>query len=120
MTEPTTSITSACAAGVVACTTALVGLHPHALLFAFIGATIGLSFAPVTSKWRAASLFVAVVLGAALLGSWAAAEWSAGSKLAQSGYALVIATLFHPLLTAVVEKLPAVLDGFINRATGSK
>lgn len=121
MTEPTTStLGAACSASIVACSTALVGLHPHALLFAFFGAALGLGFATQATRWRAMVVFVCVTFGAAMLGTWAGSLLSPSSIVDDTALVFLIGLAFHPLATALVDRLPQVIDRLIALIPGGK
>ena len=119
MAEPTTTAAGAAAAGVTALFMALLGIEPQALVWGLVGAVFGLSFAPQSGRVRAALVFIAVAFAAALLGTWAAEFWHAGSRIARNGWAMALAAAFHPLLAAFVQAVPAALQALVRSRTGS-
>lgn len=115
MADVTTGAASAAAAGVGAVTVAILGIEPQTLVWGFVGSSIGATFAAPSSRWRAVSLFIAVVLSCALLGTWAALRWFDGTALARNGSSLLLGILFHPLLSLLVANLPSILDAGLKR-----
>jgi hypothetical protein len=113
--DATISAAAAATTGVSAWVLAALGVHPQALAYALFGSVIGATFAPKTSRWRAAAVFVAVVASGAELGSWIALSyWPGDNPLARNGCALVLSMLFHPLLTVVIGRLPALGDRILG------
>lgn len=110
--------TGAAAAGVGALFMSVVGVEPQALVWGFVGAVFGLTFAPASGRARAALVFVAVAFAAALLGTWAADFWHTGSRIARNGWAMALAAGFHPLLAAFVQAVPAMFQAFTRTKTG--
>lgn len=94
---------------------AAIGVDPQALLWALIGAVIGLSFAPPAAWWRAVLLFLAVVMVCALFGTWASVEAFDGSTVARNAMAAGIAIVFHPMLAAAVSQAAAALAALRRR-----
>lgn len=88
---------------------AALGVEPQAIVWALIGATIGLSFAAPSTFRRAALVYVCVVLACALLGTWGAASLFDGAAIARNAIALVVALLFHPILSAAVTQVAGAL-----------
>jgi hypothetical protein len=117
MTEPTTA---ALASGISAAVLTLIGVDVQVLFWAFIGASVGLSWAAKTGPYRATALFVCVVLGAALLGSLVSALWFSGSVLVRNSSALAIGIAAHPALSAVMSSLPAIVKGWAEKVGASK
>lgn len=118
MTEPTLTASGAAAAGAGALFVALIGLEPQAIVWGLVGAVFGLAFAPKSGRWRAALVFLAVAFAAALLGTWAADYWHAGSRIARNGWAMALGAAFHPLLAAFVQAVPAALQALVRARTG--
>lgn len=115
MAEPaSTTGAAAIGAGFTAFMLAAIGIEPQALFWSLIGSTLGLSLAPVTTRFRAVTLFAAVVFAAALLGSWLAHYYEM-AWMARNGFSLIVATLFHPIFTAAVAKVPDLVSFFIDR-----
>lgn len=115
MADVTTGAASAAAAGVGGVVMAVLGIEPQALVWGFVGASIGATFAAPSSRWRAVSLFVAVTCSSALLGTLAAAQWLGGTALARNGMALLLGIGFHPLMAAFIANMPSVLDGLLRK-----
>lgn len=118
MTDPKTTLVLGAAF------VALTGIEPQPIFWAVVGATIGLSFAPATTRPRAVVVFVAVVLLCALGGTFLA---SVGIEiaptfvpLARNTFSALLAMLFHPLVTALVNSLPAFAQWVIDRLPRSK
>lgn len=116
MTEPTTAIASAAAAGAGAVLLSSVGIEAAPLFWALVGATLGMSLAGATSKPRAAVVFVCVVLVCSLCGAWLAVKYTSGEQISRNAFACVLAIFFHPLLNAAVTRLPAAIDGLMRKA----
>jgi len=118
MAEPTTTTLAgvAAAAGGSAFMVAL-GIDHQALLWALIGATLGLTAAPQASRLRFACVFICAVLASALLGTWFAATMveEPTRKLATLGSSLILGALFHPLLTAAIGVVPTVVKAALRR-----
>jgi hypothetical protein len=114
-TSAATAIGSALGAGLGAMVLNTLGVHPQALLWALIGATLGMSLAPQASRMRAVAVFACVVLSSALLGTWVARTYADGSLIASDVVALLLAIAFHPLLIAFLNGAPAFLAGWLKR-----
>lgn len=103
---------------------ALTGIEPQPIFWALLGATVGLSLAPATTRLRAAIVFIAVVLLSALGGTFltsvAFSVQAAFVPLTRNAFSAIIAMLFHPLLTAFVNSIPAVVKWAVSRLPGSK
>ena len=67
MTEPTSTAGAVLGMGALASVLAALGLAPHALFWALIGATLGMSVASQSTRLRACIVFVCSVLSSALL-----------------------------------------------------
>lgn len=118
--DSTQAAADATATGLTAVVVATIGVHPQFVMWAMVGSVIGASFAPPASRVRAALVFVASSLCCALFGSWVGGEFFGGSMLARDVCACALGILFHPLLTIIVQRLPAVVDGAVGRITGGK
>jgi hypothetical protein len=119
MAEPT----SAGIAGVIgaaggAALLSALGIEPQSLMWALIGATLGLTAPPSSTRLRAVFAFLCAVLASALLGTWIATAMADAStrKLATSGASLVMALLFQPILTSASAAVPSAVKGLIRRA----
>jgi hypothetical protein len=118
MAEPT----SAGIAGVIgaaggAALLSALGIEPQPLLWALIGATLGLTAAPQSSRFRACCVFVCAVLASALLGTWIATALADAStrKLATSGASLVMGALFQPVFTSASAAVPQAVKSLLRR-----
>lgn len=118
MAEPATTtgiLAGAIGAGTVAALLTALGIGPHALFWALIGATAGMSVAPQSGRLRACVVFGCAVLASALLGTYIAQEYLAGARIAANTAALVMGALFHPLLAAATAAVPAIVNGLLRR-----
>lgn len=114
MTEPTTA-TAAIAAGLGAGLLASLGIEPAPLFWALVGASLGMTFAAATTRVRAASVFVAVVLCCSLFGAWLAQRYFSGEAISRNAFSCGLAIFFHPLLNAAITRLPAAIDGLMRK-----
>jgi hypothetical protein len=119
MTEPATSIAAAAAAGAGAAFLSSLGLEGQPLFWALVGATLGMSFAAASSKPRAAIVFSCVVLVCSLFGAWLSVKFTSGEQISRNAFACVLAIVFHPLLNALITKLPAIIDDARRKLFGS-
>lgn len=113
MTIPPVSPASAAASVAGAALLTTLGIDPVALFWAFVGACIGMTFAASATRARTAIVFCCVVLACSLFGAWAAA-YTSGQQLSRDAFACVLAIVFHPLLTALVNLLPTALNGVLR------
>ena len=116
--EPASSAASgvgAAAAGAGAVVLSTLGLDAAALFWSLVGASLGMSFAAATTRRRAIVVFAAVVLVCSLFGAFIAQRWSGGEALARNAYACILAIAFHPLLNALITRLPAAIDGAMRK-----
>lgn len=120
MAEPTVPVATAAAAGLGAVFVAWVGLEPQAIVWGLVGAVFGVPLAPPAGRFRTVALFLAVVFACAMLGTWAAEHFHGGSKFARNGWALVLAAVFHPMLAALVQAVPALLQAFLKTRAGGQ
>lgn len=116
MAEPTSSSISAWA--VVLAMLAAVGLGIDALFWALIGTTVGQTASKQLSLARAAAVYVATVLGAALLGSYVAAAYMDAGKYAGNVASFGFGVLFQPLLAAATSAVPQIINAWIARIGG--
>jgi hypothetical protein len=122
MAEPSTAAGIAGTAAVAAMLAA-VGVSPHALFWALIGTTLGLSVAPSAGRWRAGIVFACAALASALLGTFAGAALfpAMTGKLPAAGSSLLFGLLFHPLFTAATGAVPSAVAGLLAKlGLGSK
>jgi hypothetical protein len=106
---------TAVGAGVAAVTLGLFGIAPHALVAAFAGGCIGLLFAKEVSKYRAIAVFCGVVFLAAFVGTWIAQAKYAEGMEARNAISGILAAVAHPLLSALIEQLPAIIRGWAEK-----
>lgn len=117
MNEPHSIVTATAvgAAGVGSLILSVTGVDPQVFLYAAAGAYIGALRAPPLGLLRAIGVWVAVVLLSSVLGV-ALAEAAGLTKLLQHGaVAAGIALVFHPALTAVVDRVPRIFDAILDR-----
>lgn len=119
MSDPTMTAATATSAGLGAMILATLGVEPQALLWSAVGASIGLTVAPPASRWRAMLTFTAVVMLAALAGTYVAEHHAAGSTVVRNASAAAVAALFHPLFQAAVSALPQLLSALTARFGGT-
>lgn len=111
MAEPTSTagVAFTLAAGVASAILVSLGITWPLVCWAMIGCIVGVSFAPKTGRLRAFLLFIASCLlsakgGAALQELWYPTHANAGTAIAAA-----LGVFFHPLLTAIVARLPALV-----------
>ena len=114
MSDPT-SIAAAGLTGTAAALMASIGLEPAPLFWALAGASLGMSFAVATARYRAVAVFIAVVLCSSLFGSWIAQQYFGGAPISRNVFACGLAIFFHPLLQAAVLRLPVVFDSLLRK-----
>lgn len=119
MPEPVSASFGAATAGAGAYALSAFGFEPAPLLWALVGASLGMSFAPPATRTRALIVFGCVVLVCSLFGAWLSVRYTSGEQISRNAFACFLAIIFHPLLTAAITKFPAALDGLIRRWTGS-
>lgn len=110
MAEPTSAVATSMAFGVGALITAAFGVETQALVASLVGATLGVSLAPPSSKVRAVLVFIAVVLACATIGTFVSDAYMAGSRIGRNFAATTSGIVFHPMLTAIVDQLPKWLE----------
>lgn len=120
MTDPTTTAATATSAGLGAMILATLGVEPQALLWGAVGASIGLTVAPPASRWRAMLTFTAVVMLAALAGTYVAEHHAEGSAVVRNASAAAVAALFHPLFQAAVAGVPQLIAILTARFGGNR
>jgi hypothetical protein len=103
---------------------AMLGIEPASLVWGLIGATLGLSLAPKdASRLRSVFIFCAVVLAAALLGTAGGAYYEETHangnahvyRVVRNVLVMLVGCAFHPLFTAMVTNLPAVVQSTLAR-----
>lgn len=113
--DATSTAASAAASGIGAATVALIGVDLQALFWAFVGSGVGVSISKPAGRTRALLVFAFVVMGSALLGTWAA-HWQFGSEpTARNAISLVLGIFFHPLLAAALAQIEPLLRGWADR-----
>lgn len=117
MNEPATVVTATAvgAAGVGSLILSVTGVDPHVFLYAAAGAYIGALRAPPLGLVRAIGVWVAVVLLSAVLGVALADAAGLGKPLQHGAAASAIALVFHPALSAVVDRVPRIFDAILDR-----
>jgi hypothetical protein len=118
MSDPTTTVAGAVTAGAVTAVFTSLGLEPQPVFWALVGAAIGVSAAPASSKARSVILFVTVVLACSLLGSAAAQGLAQGTQIQRNAAACFLAMVFHPLSAAVIQALPGFVNWLLNWRRG--
>lgn len=114
MAEPT-SVIGAGLAGAGAAVLSFTGLQGPPLFWALVGACIGMSFAATSSsRKRMYLVFVCSVLICALVGVWIS-DYYFKTEMSKNVTACIAAILFHPILNAVVAKVPALLDTIVSK-----
>lgn len=116
MTEPAgTVFTTIASTSVVAAVLNSIGLEPGPVFWSLAGASLGMSFAAATTRYRAVTVFVATALCCSLFGSWLAVQYFGGALLSRNAFSCGLAIFFHPLLNAAVAKVPVAIDGLLKR-----
>lgn len=116
--EPASAAASAAgavAAGAGAVVLSTLGLDAAALFWSLVGGSLGMSFAAATTRSRAIVVFAAVVLVCSLAGAWLAQRYLGGEALSRNFFACALAIVFHPLLNALITRLPAAIDGAMRK-----
>jgi len=112
MASPT--VTTGAGFSVVAVAASL-GLDPAAIFWSFVGASLGMSFAPPSGRLRAAVVFVCATLVSSLFGISLAAYLHTDGHVAQNVYSCVFSIFLHPLILAVVNAAPQVVQGVLKK-----
>jgi hypothetical protein len=118
--DPTAAAATAASAGIGALILTTLGVEPQTLLWAGIGASVGVTAAPQASRARAVFTFAAVVLLSALFGTYIAHEHLAGSALARNFCSAVIGGLFHPLFSAAIAGVPSLVTKLTDLIGGAR
>jgi hypothetical protein len=113
MAEPATSSFGAWA--MVLAMLATIGLGVDALFWALIGTTVGQTASPQLNIFRAIAVYIATVLGAALLGTYVAASYMDAGKYAGNVASFTMGVLFQPILAAATSAVPQVISGWLAR-----
>lgn len=120
MPDPTGAASAAVGAGVGAVFVAVIGVEPQVLVWSFVGAVFGVPFAPPAGRMRSILVFLSTVMACALLGSWAAENWHAGSHRARDAWAMGLGVVFHPLLATLVQMVPSVVQALVQAIVRAK
>lgn len=116
MTEPAATVVGATlSTGVATAVISQLGLEPGPLFWALAGASLGMSFAASTTRFKAAAVFIAVVLCCSLFGAWIATQFFGGALLSRNAFSCGLAILFHPLLNGVVAQIAPAIKGLRNK-----
>jgi hypothetical protein len=97
---------------------AAIGLGADALFWSLIGTTVGQTASPQVRFVRAIAIYIATVLGAALLGTYVASAYMDAGKYAGNVASFTFGVLFQPLLAAATTALPNVIAGWVARIGG--
>jgi hypothetical protein len=103
-----------------ALTMELLGLPIAPIIWGLIGGVVGSSWAPAMPAWRTAVLYPASALVAAMLAQWAAHQWFNDDRIAVNGGAALLAVLFHPIMAALVQSVPAIVAKFAGKVEVTK
>ena len=95
---------------VSAATLALFGVPLQPIIWAFIGGFLGSGFAKPAGWLVTVGSYLSASLLSALCGHSLAAYWFNASPTIGNGLAALTAVFFHPLLTGISARLPALLD----------
>jgi len=118
MADPTGALPTAIGAGIGAIVVATIGVEPQTVMWAMVGAVVGVPATAQGGRARAVIVFVAAILACALLGTWASEYWHAGARTPRNSWSLGLALVFHPLLAVVVQAVPSIFQSFIRARTG--
>lgn len=97
-----------------------LGLEPGPIVAAFVGGSLGMSFAPKMELFRTWVVFFCVMYASALLGGWAAVRWLGGDLISKNACSLLVALFFHPATAAILTKAPEIIDDLRRRFLGAK
>lgn len=109
------ALASAAVSGAGAAVLTALGIDPAALFWAFVGASIGMTFAAAATRVRTAVVFCCVVLCCSLFGAFLAMQFTSGNPLGKDAFACGLALVFHPFLSALITLLPTALNGVLRR-----
>lgn len=115
MAEPaSTTVAGLAAAGVGGAMLSAVGIEPAALFWAFVGATVGITFAAATGPLRTWIVFFCVALFCSI-GGVGVALYFGGGATTRNIAACLLAIAFHPILSAVITRIPPLIDGLMRK-----
>lgn len=98
-------------AGIVsAVTLELFGLPGTPIVWGLIGGFLGTGWAKPASVLMSIGTYLSASLVSALAGHTLAGYYFAGSPAASSFFSATIGIFFHPILSAVVDRVPAAFD----------
>ena len=112
MTEPTSAAIGSALGAVLLST---LGIEPPPLLWALVGASLGMSAVATVGRVRACSIFISVALMCGLIGSWLSARYFNGETLSRNFFSGVLAMFFHPLLQTATLRIPLLIDAFFKK-----
>lgn len=110
----TAEFAAAIATGVTTFTIATLGVEPQALVVAAMGAGAGMAIAPGLGRWRAAITFISVISLCAVVGTAIASAYG-GGNIARNATSGILAALFHPIVSVIVQRIPEAVDGFMRK-----
>lgn len=93
-----------------AVTLALLGVPLQPIIWGLIGGFLGAGFAKPSGWLVSAATYLSASLLSSLAGHSISAQFFGGNGLVGSAFSAGIAVLFHPLLSAAVQRMPALLD----------
>lgn len=115
MTTPTVHDPALVGVGLVsAFTLELFGLPIQPIIWGLIGGFLGLGWAKPAGRLVSAGVYLCASLVSALIGHALAGHYFDGAHAASNALAAFVALIFHPALSTIVTKLPAVADAFIT------
>jgi len=116
--DPASAVATSVGTGFGAIIIAAIGIEPQALVWALVGAVFGIAWAPPAGRLRSMMVFAAVVMVCALAGTLVSDNWHAGSHTARNLWAAGLAAVFHPLLAALVQAVPTLVQAFVRSRGG--
>jgi hypothetical protein len=107
MANFTATAADAVGAGIVAGVVSWVGVEPQALIYAGMGATLGMGATPPAGRLRTLCMFLAVTMLCAALGHFVELHFYAGAdKFARNLTSGISAALAYIVLGAVMASVP--------------
>lgn len=107
MADITSSASDAVGAGIMAAVVSTVGVDPQTLIYAGMGATLGMGATPPAGRLRTLCMFVAVTLLCAALGHFVEQHYFPGDRFVRNFAGGFAAALAYPVLGALTANLPA-------------
>lgn len=99
---------------VSAVTLELFGLPFTPIIWGLIGGFLGTGWAKPAGPIASVGVYLCASLISALAGNALAAYYAAGNATAGNVCAAVIGVFFHPILSAVASRIPALVDGLLG------